>query len=70
MAQKTAVECLVDKVFGKNGLVLYAEVIEEAKEMELNQIVNAYLQNRRGNIVKCLKDWDKALDYYDKTYKK
>jgi len=70
MAQQTAVEYLVDKVFGKNGLVLYAEVIEEAKEMEYNQIVNAYLQKHaKGNIVKCLKTWDLADEYYNKTYK-
>jgi len=70
MAQQTAVEWLVDKVFGKNGLILYDELIKEAKEMEYNQIVNAYLQKRgKGNIVKCLKTWDLADEYYIKTYK-
>ncbi len=47
------------------------DIIEEAKEIEYNQIVNAYLQKRaKGNIIKCLKTWDNADEYYNKTYKK
>ena len=71
MKQQTAVEMLVEKVFGENGMILYAEVIEAAKEIEKSQIINAYLQRRgKGNIVKCLKTWDDAEDYYNQKYTK
>ena len=75
MAQQTAVEWLIQQVNGNPetnmAMDIPMDIIEQAKEMEYNQIVNAYLQKRaKGNIVKCLKTWDLADEYYNKTYKK
>jgi hypothetical protein len=75
MAQQTAVEWLSEKLNEFNGednpwFDIPLSILEQAKEMEYNQIVNAYLQKRaKGNIVKCLKTWDLADEYYNKTYK-
>jgi hypothetical protein len=74
MTQQTSVEWLVEKLNEFNGennpwFDIPLSILEQAKEMEYNQIVNAYLQNRgKGNIVKCLKTWDSADEYYNKTY--
>jgi hypothetical protein len=72
MAQQTAIEWLIDEIEkqGQEMSISFYILCEQAKEMEYNQIVNAYLQRRpKGNIVKCLKTWDLADDYYNKTYK-
>jgi hypothetical protein len=74
MTQQTAVEWVVEQINGKslNNVIIDIpiDIIEQAKEIEYNQIVNAYLQKRaKGNIVKCLKTWDLADEYYNKTYK-
>ena len=72
MAQQTAIEWLLDEIEkqGQEMPISFYILCEQAKEMEYNQIVNAYLQKRaKGNIVKCLKTWDLADEYYNKTYK-
>jgi|688.fasta_scaffold845200_3 hypothetical protein len=69
MAQQTSVEWLFETM-AKTPITEWYNVLQQAKEMEYNQIVNAYLQSRpKGNIVKCLKTWDNADEYYNKTYK-
>jgi len=69
MAQQTAVEWLFETM-AKTPMTEWYNVLQQAKEMEYNQIVNAYLQKRaKGNIVKCLKTWDLADEYYNETYK-
>ena len=72
MAQQTAVQWLLDEIDkqGQEMPIYFYILCEQAKEMEYNQIVKAYLQKRaKGNIVKCLKTWDNADKYYNKTYK-
>jgi hypothetical protein len=52
-------------------LYLAYEIIEQAKEMEKQQIINAYLQKRRlSNISKCMKLCVDSENYYNETYKK
>jgi hypothetical protein len=75
MKKQTAVEWLIQQVNGNPetnmAMDIPMDIIEQAKEIEYNQIVNAYLQKRaKGNIVKCLKTWDLADEYYNKTYNK
>jgi|LakMenE01Jun11ns_1017448.scaffolds.fasta_scaffold9522830_2 hypothetical protein len=49
----------------------YAELFEQAKEMEKQQIIDAYLQKRRlSNISKSMKLCVDAETYYNETYKK
>ena len=73
MAQQTAVEWLVNTVFGKNGLILYAEIIEEAKAIEKEQIEEAFSIGEMNNDShhytgrKIHKD---QTDYFNKTYAK
>jgi hypothetical protein len=69
MAQQTAIDWFVNKVFGKNGLIIYAEIIQEAKEMEKEQIMNAI---DRGFDEGCKFPEDISLNdaeqYYNETY--
>lgn len=70
MERETAIDWFVNKVFGKNGLIIYAEIIQEAKEMEKNNIEQAFIDGDggyspdNGNVERM------ANDYYNKTYKK
>jgi hypothetical protein len=71
MAQQTSVEWLVDKVFGKNGLILYAEVIEQAKAMHKEETMDAFQAGKW--------DWSEhtnngkhsmdPAEYYNETFK-
>jgi hypothetical protein len=66
MAQQTAVEWFVNSVFGKNGLIIYSELIEKAKAMEKEQIVEAAADH-------CYPTYELAKidaeEYYNKTFK-
>jgi hypothetical protein len=68
MEKQTAVEWFVNRVFGKNGLIIYAEIIQEAKEMEKNNIEQAFIDGDggyspdNGNVERM------AHDYYNKTF--
>ena len=64
MAQQTALDWFVNSVFAKNGLIIYAELIEQAKAMEKEQIINAFLEGKINHD----KDW--AIEYYNQTYNK
>jgi hypothetical protein len=70
--KQTAVEWFESML--KNWDVLLPEIkkaiIEQAKQMEKEQIVNAYLQKRtKGDISHVVKTWDKAEQYYNETFK-
>jgi glutamate synthase domain-containing protein 3 len=66
--KQTAVEWLFDQYVNKS--IITIEDIEQAKEMEKQQIVEAH-----GNKLKKSKDegnyeyWFSGEDYYNKTYK-
>ena len=47
----------------------FAEAFEQAKEMEKQQIIDAYLNDRpKAGIDKALKLWDQAEQYYTSTF--
>lgn len=62
MSKQTAVEWLVEQVFGKHTYV-WNDVIEKAKEIEREQIIDAYDTNRDINTIQT------AEHYYNTTYK-
>jgi hypothetical protein len=62
---ETSVEWLVDKVFGKNGLILYAEVIEQAKEKHKEEIMEAF---KHGELPPLFVNLN-AEEYYNETFK-
>jgi hypothetical protein len=61
---ETSVEWLVDKVFGKNGLILYAEVIEHAKAMHKEEIIEAF---KHGELPPLFVNLN-AEEYYNETF--
>jgi hypothetical protein len=65
MEKQTAISWFVNKVFGKNGLIIYAEIIQEAKEMEKEQIKIAYNDGAEDMVT----GEYKAMEvYYNTTY--
>ena len=65
MAQQTAVEFLVEKLYelGHFYYVQQTELIEDAKKMEKDQIITSYLEGARA--------WPRernAEQYYNETY--
>lgn len=69
---KTALEWLISEHFGgiENCTPNFRNIIEQAKEMEKNQIINAYLKDKhKSTIDKVLSYLDNAEEYYNKTYK-
>ena len=70
---KTAVEWLVEQIENKNGKEFnsyFQEFIEQAKEMEKEQIIDAW--NKRGmNIVPryFLEENIEGEEYYNRTFK-
>ncbi len=64
---KTAIEWLIDELTdnGIEYLDLAYEIIEQAKEMEKQQIVDAYIEGYSSNLNAA--DSEK---YYNETYKK
>jgi hypothetical protein len=70
MERETAVDWFVNKVFGKNGLIIYDKIIQEAKEIEKQQMKDAVLYglDEDGHTG----DWKVSVaeDYYIKTYTK
>ena len=69
---KTAIEWLIDKHFGgiENCTPDFRKHIEEAIEMEKQQIINAWINaNYKSNALEYFKkEW--AEQYYNKTFKK
>jgi hypothetical protein len=70
MAQQTAIDWFVNKVFGKNGLIIYAEIIQEAKEMEKEQIIDAHNHGEYNSQFMDALDDINGIEYYNKTYTK
>jgi len=80
--KQTAVEWLIDKLTDEPEHYIFlcdkpeymyglTKIIEQAKEMEKQQIINAYLQKKRlSNISKCMKLCVDSEKYYNETYKK
>ncbi len=67
--KQTAVEWFVNSVFAKNGLIIYAELIEQAKAMEKEQIESAFnygKHNKWGSESQI----NNGEDYYNETYNK
>lgn len=65
MERETAIDWFVNKVFGKNGLIIYAEIIQEAKEMEKEQIKFAYNDGAENMIAG---EYKAMEDYYNENY--
>lgn len=65
MERETAIDWFVNKVFGKNGLIIYAEIIQEAKEMEKEQIKFAYNDGAENMVAGKYKAME---DYYNENY--
>jgi hypothetical protein len=69
----TAVEWFVNEVFGKNGLIIYKDKINQAKAMEKEQHGNTWdeainTHERRGHVIaRSIVDFD---DYYNENYNK
>jgi hypothetical protein len=66
---KTAIEWFVEQltIIQQEGL---RDIIEQAKEMEKNQIIDAYLKDRqKSTIDKVLLYLDNAEQYFNETYK-
>jgi hypothetical protein len=72
MAQQTAVEWLENEfgeVYNKNGIVLFSQVfdiIEQAKQIEKEQIKEAYNMGTWNKDEK----YKNSKEYYNKTYNK
>lgn len=64
MKQKTAVEWLIEQL-----TEIHPDAFEIAKKMEEQQIINAYLRDRRGEFDVMLKLMDDAEKYYNENFK-
>lgn len=75
MSQQTAVEWLFKEICKYHILqpMLLKNVIEQAKEMEKEQIINAR-ENGKWEITKCINDpnytFSTSEQYYNETYNK
>jgi len=70
--KQTAVDWLVEKL-KENGVNFWQEeieMIEEAKEIEKEQIINAYLKSKRKrtDLLGALKIMDEAEQYYNEIF--
>lgn len=69
---QTAVQWLLQAIEDKNGAKFasyYREFIQQALQMEKQQIENAYLSDRGAKLfLTALKLMDKAEKYYNTTY--
>jgi disulfide oxidoreductase YuzD len=72
MKQVTAVEWLQEAISKKVNNELgpyFIDLFDNAKAMEKQQIIDAYLQKRnKGEISEALKLWDEAEQYYTSTF--
>ena len=66
--KQTAVEWLVEQI--TDGTMPAREAIKQAKAMEKQQIIDAYLKDiGKVTIDKALVHWDKAEQYYNEIFK-
>ena len=68
MKQTTAVEWLIDQVEDYIGLIP-VDIIEQAKEMEKQQIVDAYINGKYESDKIVMSDKFYAEQYYNDTFK-
>jgi len=72
MSKQTAVEWLVEQVFGKHTYV-WNDVIEKAKAMEREQMGEAFDESRLTNqwciLTESAFQYKSFEDYYNETYK-
>ena len=65
----TAVEWLFEQVVNKTERVYFLKELEQAKEMEKQQIIDAHFAAQ----IEDIRFWDEAkqeaLDYYNETFK-
>ena len=66
--KQTAVEWLWDMLSKGEFINDPEELFEQAKAMEKEQIIYAYLKDRRGEFDVVLKLIDDAEQYYNETY--
>jgi uncharacterized protein YggL (DUF469 family) len=72
MKQITAVNWLIDKLITENEVTLKGEnykLFELAKQMEREQIIDAYKEGCFDNILDEKTDTIRAKQYYNETYK-
>jgi hypothetical protein len=71
--KQTAVECLEDKINNydfNHGMAQIRKYIEQAKQMEKEQIKNAYVEGCGDWFLHEATDKNRAEDYYNETYGK
>ena len=69
--KQTALQWLLNELRKPEADRYALEIIKKAKEMERQQIIDAYLKDRpKAKIAKVLNKWDKAEQYYEDTYGK
>lgn len=67
----TAVEWLTKKLRVEFGFAFSDNILEQAKEIEKQHVIDAYLKDRpKATINKALVTWDKAEQYYKEKFKK
>jgi hypothetical protein len=64
--KQTAVEWLTEKLKIEFGLVFSNNILDEAKEMEKQQIIDAHIKGYIAPL-STIKNWD-AEQYYNETY--
>jgi hypothetical protein len=66
MAQQTAVEYLIEKLFTEYRFAFSGTIVDQAKQMEKKQIIVAYRQSVEEDV------WNNPLrtgeEYYNETY--
>jgi hypothetical protein len=68
---QSSIEWFVDKVFGENGLILYAELIKEAKEKHKEETMDAFQAGKWdwSTHVNHGKNSMDPAEYYNETFK-
>ena len=66
----TAVEWFVNEVFGKNGLIIYEDKINQAKAMEKEQIAKAWDSGKHQYFSLGIPEieFNNGKEYYDINY--
>lgn len=70
--KQTAVSWLVDQLKGKSQSITWNEIFNKAKEMEKQQIIDAWLSAWKDSMLNPLEDkyyQPQAEDYYNETFK-
>jgi hypothetical protein len=67
--QQTAVEWLLDNIHYLHS-TRWKEIIEEAKEMEMEQIINAFWHGDNTDCISEQNSFEFAEKYYNETFKK